>query len=154
WEQLFYPSHVRVKSPRDRFAKSKVTHLAWTKIYADYLAAHGVPSSNIRLTGHGIYALYGQPYSSYFLNRVTLAERHGLDPRKRWVFVPENYRWAFFTDHKLRRLAGLGGGKRAELFDIRAYSQRALRAMAIWCDALAASGAAEVIIRPRPATNV
>jgi hypothetical protein len=106
-----------------------------------------------RLVGHGMYRLYGPPYRAYFAGRAELAAGFGLDAAKRWVFVPENYRWAFFTDSKLRRL-GKRGVEQAELFEMRDYCRRSMAELVGWCQALAKSGEAEVIFRPRPATNV
>ena len=153
WEQLFYPSHQTIKAPRDKFTRKKVTHLAWTRAFADYLESHGVLPRMTRLVGQGMYRLYGPPYRDYFAGRADLAAEFGLDPGKRWVFVPENYRWAFFTDFKLARLSRLGV-ERAELSEMRDYCSRSMAELVRWCQALAAAGEAEVIFRPRPATSV
>jgi hypothetical protein len=153
WEQLFYPSHEQIKAPRDKFTRKQVVHLAWSRTFVQYLEANGVLPRNVRLVGNGTYRLYGPPYRDYFDGRAELASAFGLDPAKRWVFVPENYRWAFFNDFKLGRL-GKRGVKRAELFEMRDYCRRSLTALVEWCDTLAAAGEVEVILRPRPATNI
>lgn len=153
WEQLFYPAHQKLKAPRDKMARERVTHLAWTEQYRDFLAAHRVAAENVRLTGHGVYGLLDEPYRRYFPDRAALAAKHELDPAKPWVFVPENYRWAFFTDYKLRGMSRRGVA-RDDLFDMRAYCRRGLVTLAHWCEALASRGDAEVIVRPRPATSV
>ncbi len=152
WEQVFYPSHEQIKAPRDKFTRKKVTHLAWSRTFADYLGAHGVAPDRVRLVGHALYRLYRDPYRGYFRPRAELARDFGLDPGKRWVFVPENYRWAFFTDSKLRKLVRRGP-QEAELFAMRDYCRRSLAALMTWCDALARRGDVEVILRPRPATS-
>ncbi len=100
-----------------------------------------------------MYRLYQPPYRSYFPSREELAHKFGLDPAKRWIFVPENYRWAFFTDSKLKRLAK-HGLERDDLFAMRDYCRVSLTALVKWCDALARQGQVEVIFRPRPATSV
>jgi hypothetical protein len=153
WEQVFYPSHQVIKAPRDKFTRKKVTHLAWSQTFVDYLGEHGVFPDRIELIGHALYRLYGEPYRRYFPSRAELARRYGLDPAKRWVFVPENYRWAFFTDTKLRKL-GQRGPEQAELEQMRGFCRRSLADLMRWCDALTRSGEAEVIFRPRPATSV
>ena len=153
WEQLFYPSHQAIKAPRDKFTRKKVLHLAWSRAFVAYLEANGVLPRMTRLVGHGMYRLYGPPYRDYFAGRAELAAAFGLDPGKPWVFVPENYRWAFFTDSKLKRL-GKRGVEQAELVQMRDYCRRSMAALVGWCQALALSGEAEVIFRPRPATNV
>ena len=153
WEQLFYPSHQAIKAPRDRFTRKQVIHLAWSRAFGAYLEEHGVLPRMTRLVGHGMYRLYGPPYRDYFAGRVELAAAFGLDRDKRWVFVPENYRWAFFTDSKLKRL-GRRGVEQAELFEMRDYCRRAMAELVRWCQAVARSGEAEVIFRPRPATSI
>ena len=152
WEQVFYPSHQAIKAPRDKFTRKKVTHLAWSQTYTDYLLGHGVLTDRVKLVGHALYRLYGQPYRRYFPGREALAREFGLDAAKPWVFVPENYRWAFFTDTKLRKL-GQRGPEAEALEVMRAFCRRSLRELMEWCDALAASGEAEVVLRPRPATS-
>jgi hypothetical protein len=153
WEQLFYPSHQQIKAPRDKFTRKKVTHLAWSRAFTGYLEEHGVLARMTRLVGHGMYRLYGPPYRDYFSGRAELAAAFGLDAAPRWVFVPENYRWAFFTDSKLKRL-GKRGVEQAELFEMRDYCRRSMAELVAWCQTLARSGEAEVIFRPRPATSV
>jgi hypothetical protein len=153
WEQLFYPSHQAIKAPRDKFTRKRVTHLAWSQAFVQYLEANGVFPRMTRLVGHGMYRLYGPPYRAYFAGRSELAAEFGLDPAKRWVFVPENYRWAFFTDSKLRRL-GKHGVEQTELFEMRDYCRRSMAELVRWSQALAGSGEAEVIFRPRPATSI
>ena len=153
WEQVFYPTHEAMKAPRDKFTRKKVTHLAWSRSFTDYLARNGVVDDRSRLVGHALYRLYGEPYRRYFGSRDALARAHGLDPAKPWVFVPENYRWAFFTDAKLTKL-GRRGLEAEALFEVRGYCRRSLAALMRWCDALARTGEVEVIFRPRPATSL
>ena len=153
WEQLFYPSHQQIKAPRDKFTRKKVTHLAWSEAFVDYLLDQGVLPDRAVLVGHALYRLYREPYRAYFESRAALAREFGLDASKRWVFVPENYRWAFFTDSKLRKLVRRGP-EAAALFEMRDYCRRSLAALMQWCDALARRGEVEVIFRPRPATSL
>ena len=154
WEQVFYPSHEQIKAPRDRFTRKEVTHLAWTRTFADYLERNRVLPRRIRLTGNGLYRLYGPPYRDYFGSRAAVASEFGLDPAKRWVFVPENYRWAFFSEFKLNRLGQKHDLPVAELMRMREYCRRSMAALVRWCDALAAETDVEVIFRPRPATSL
>jgi hypothetical protein len=113
----------------------------------------GVLADRAVLVGHALYRLYREPYRRYFESRAALAREFNLDPSKRWVFVPENYRWAFFTDAKLRKLVRRGP-EAAALFEMRDYCRRSLTALMQWCDALARHGEVEVIFRPRPATSL
>ncbi len=152
WEQIFYPSHQSIKQPRGDMAKEKVIHAAWSRTFVDYLSGHGVRSSNARLVGHGLYGLYAEPYRRYFAPRLELAQRLKLDAAKPWVFIPENYRWAFFADNKLRKLSARGVAE-ADLFQMRSYCRNSLKQLAEWCETLAQTGEVEVIFRPRPATS-
>ena len=153
WEQVFYPSHQLIKSPRDKFTRKFVTHLAWSQTFDSYLKERGVLPHRTRLVGHGMYRLYGPPYRDYFDGRTELAASSGLDAGKRWVFVPENYRWAFVSESKLRKLAKRGV-EEADLFGMRDYCRRSMAELVRWCQALALQGDTEVIFRPRPATSV
>jgi hypothetical protein len=153
WEQVFYPSHQAIKAPRDKFTRKKVTHLAWSRTFVDYMTGHGVQPERLKLVGHALYRLYRPPFSAFFHSREELAKAFGLDASKRWVFVPENYRWAFFTDAKLRKLVRRGPDEQ-ELFGMRDWCRRSLETLMRWCDELGRSEGIEVIFRPRPATSV
>jgi surface carbohydrate biosynthesis protein len=153
WEQVFYPSQALIKRPRDEFTRNVVSHIAWSHDFVRYQVEHGVRPENNHLVGHGVYGLYQPARRAYFVPREALAARHGLDSNKRWVFAPENYRWAFFTDKKLRNL-GARGVEADDLFAMRAYCRASMAELIKWCEALTDSGEAEVIFRPRPATSV
>jgi surface carbohydrate biosynthesis protein len=153
WEQVFYPSQAMIKRPRDAFTRNTVSHIAWSHEFVRYQVENGVRPENVHLVGHGVYGLYQPSRRSYFSSRETLAARHGLDQKKRWVFVPENYRWAFFTDKKLKNL-GARGVDADDLFAMRAYCRASMADLIKWCEVLTDTGEAEVIFRPRPATSV
>jgi surface carbohydrate biosynthesis protein len=153
WEQVFYPSQALIKRPRDAFTRKNVSHVAWSRDFVEYQVENGVERDRVKLIGHGVYGLYDAKRRAYFPSRATLADRYGLDPRKRWVFVPENYRWAFFTDKKLKHL-GARGVESEDLFAMRAYCRASMADLIQWCEALTDTGDVEVILRPRPATSV
>jgi len=114
WEQLFYKGNRLVKIPRGTFALKHVLHHAWGEFSSDYLQEVGVPKDHIFVNGNMAYALYGEPYCGYYTGRAELARRYGLDPNKRWIFFPENYNWAFYTEEKLKgsqRKSGLPEGE-------------------------------------------
>jgi surface carbohydrate biosynthesis protein len=152
WEQLHYPAHQTSKAPADAFAREQVLHHAWGGFYHDYLTGHGVPTDNIFVNGHPAYALYFEPYRRYYKTRQQLASAYGLDEHARWVFVPENYRWAFLTDKRLAAFESWGGN-RAEATALREFSRQSLAAMLEWCAALAQDRAVELIFRTRPSTG-
>ena len=151
WEQLFYPAHQATKRPRKTFARKRVLHLAWTREFVDFQTRHGVSPENLAWVGHSLYALYGEPYRRYFDDRRQLAADHGLAPEKRWVFVPENYRWAFLSERRLLKMAARGLDEQM-LLEMHRYCVEALAELIRWCDALGHAGDVEVILRPRPST--
>ena len=152
WEQIHYNAHVNIKAPSDDFARQKVIHHAWGDFGKKYLLGHGVPEDHIFLNGNPTYQLYRQPYASYFTGREELAKRHGLDPAKRWIFFPENYRWAFVTQSKIDRWISRGA-EASQFLEMRKFCHDSLALILKWCSELAEEGKVEVIFRPRPATN-
>ncbi len=153
WEQILSSSGRTLKAPRDEKARTQVVHLAWSAEFVEHLAASGVPRDRIVLVGHWLLGLYGSKYRSYFQPREELARRFGLDSRKRWIFVPENYRWAFLSDERLQSMAKPGLSREA-LFDMRAFCHHTLTQLLTWCQRLATDEQVEVILRPRPATSL
>lgn len=151
WEQLFYPGNRNAKSPRGPFALNHVIHHAWGASYADWLQDRGVHSDNVFVNGHPAYALYDRPYRGYFDSRSELAEKHGLSRAKRWVFFPENYNWAFYSDQTLRRFIDAGQDPE-HVTQMRDFCDRSVRETLQWCAQVAGTEEAEVIVRPRPAT--
>ncbi len=152
WEQIHYNAHVTIKAPSDDFARQQVIHHAWGDFGKDYLLAHGVPEEHIFLNGNPTYQLYRPPYASYFTGREELAEKYNLDPAKKWIFFPENYRWAFVTQSKIDRWISRGA-EASQFLAMRKFCHDSLVLILQWCSDLAGEGNAEVIFRPRPATN-
>ena len=151
WEQLFYPGVAAAKSPRGEFAVHHVIHNAWSHAYAELLRASGIPEAHIFLSGQPAYALYQEPYRRYFKPRSQIALEHGLDPARRWVFLPENYNWAFYDEAMLAELIR-AGQPAAQVAAMREVVTASFEAAMQWCAALARRSDIELIIRPRPAT--
>lgn len=151
WEQLFYPGNRTAKTPRGDFAVKHVIHHAWSDIYADFLRQQGVPAHHIFVNGNLAYALYDEPYRSYFKQRGELASQYKLDPKRKWVFFPENYNWAFYDEGMLNQMIR-DGQKPADIYEMKEFSTRSFEAVIRWCKALVDRGDIELIIRPRPAT--
>lgn len=150
FEQVLSRMNESFKAPRDEFAKRSVYHQAWGDFFADYLRGVGVPDGNIFVNGNPSYALYRPPYRDYFASRLELAGRYGLDPDRRWVFVPENYWAAFFTEEIIRDYGRRGFGEEKA----RQYHEFALASLlesASWWRDAAETLDAEIIVRPRPA---
>ncbi len=152
WEELFYSANARVKGPSDDFARTRVVHHAWGEFYERFLVEHGVSRERIHVNGNPAYQLYKRPYSEVLPGRAALAARHGLEPSDPWVFIPENYRWAFQPPHKLKKIAA-SAAHLGELEEMREYCIRSLRTVLAWSNDVARSGAAIIILRPRPATS-
>lgn len=83
--------------------------------------------------------------------REALAAAYGLDVRKRWLFVPENYRWAFARG-KIDFFVGIGGD-RDELVELVEFSIPSLKQLLIGCLGASRLDGVEVVFRPRPANS-
>jgi len=151
WEQIHYRAHWNVKAPSDEFAKKMVLHHAWGEFYKKYLVTHGVPEGNIFVNGQPAYQLYKSPYRNYFKSRLTLAKLYGLDPDRRWIFIPENYRWAFIGK-KIEFFKKLGADTK-DIFELKDFCTRSLETVLRWCNRAGSEDGLCVIFRPRPAVN-
>lgn len=153
WEQLFCRANLTWKHPRDPFAQRHVQHHIWGEFYREFLTSNGVPDEHIFVNGNPSYQLYAAPYRDYFPNRTELAAAHGLDPAKRWVLLPENYGWAFYSEANIagRIQDGLDASIPSVMQD---YCRRSLKSAMEWCLELAREPGVEVIVRPRPTTRL
>lgn len=154
WEEIFYSGHNQIKAPVGKIAKDQVYHNAWGNFFKKYLEDYGVLSKNIFITGNPSYQLYLKPYSNYFKNRQKLAIEYGLDPKKKWIFIPENYRWAFITDTVIMWRVKQGA-KKEELLKMRQYCQDCLKVLFSWIEKTAGQRSGiEIVFRPKPATSI
>ena len=153
WEQLFYPGNATAKTPRGRFALQHVMHTAWGQAYADMLRAQGVPEEHIFVSGSPALGLYEEPYRRYFKTRPDLAAAHGLDVSRRWVLFPENYNWAFYPARMLEQMVRDGQPK-SQVAAMRQVVTRSFEAAMQWAAGLMRRSDVELIIRPRPGTEV
>jgi len=153
WEELYYPTNVQLKVPKGEHALHDVFHHVWGDFFRDYLLSHGVTPDHIIVNGQPAYQLYFLPYCLYYKNRQQLAEEYGLDLKKHWVFIPENYRWGFIDDGKVERLVR-DGASRDEIITIRDFCQRSVYLLMEWSMRFARENDIEVIFRPRPATQI
>ncbi|MEJ5357660.1 MAG: methyltransferase domain-containing protein [Desulfobacterales bacterium] len=151
WEQIHYSAQWKIKAPSDDFAKRSVIHHAWGDFYLNYLMAHGVPRCNIFVNGHPAYQLYKLPYRNYFKTRWALANLYGLNPQWKWIFLPENYRWAFIGD-KIKLFHELGADPK-EIYELRDFCIKSLETVLRWCNRAGSENGLCVIFRPRPAVN-
>lgn len=152
WEQIFYRAHEEIKAPGDDFTKTKVHHHAWGIFFRNYLVERGVPEYNIHVNGHPAYQLYLDPYRKYFWTREQLADAFNLNPDKRWIFIPENFKWAFFSDERLKEIEK-DGGSIVEMEKMREFCISSLSMLVQWCGQISVNPKIEIIFRPRPAVN-
>jgi hypothetical protein len=153
WEQLFYSGNEKAKTPRGDFAVKHVVHHAWSELYASFLTKSGIPEAHIFVNGQPAYTLYDEPYRNYFDSRQALAARHSLDPAKKWIFFPENYNWAFYSEGALNRFVQTGLTP-DDINLMREFCNLSLTEALHWCNSVARSGNVELIVRPRPAISV
>ncbi len=151
WEEIHYKAHKKIKAPSDDFTRMKVIHHAWGNFYKEYLEENGVPKEHVFVNGHPAYQLYKDPYKQYYTSKDRLAEKYGLDGSRKWIFVPENYRWAFIGN-KIKLFTKLGADP-DEIVRMRDFSIESLKQLLQWCNKAASDNQLEIIFRPRPSTN-
>ena len=151
WEQLFYLGNQKAKTPRGQFATQHVIHHAWSKLYESFLKENDIISEYIFLNGQPAYAMYDAPYRDYFPSRQELADQYGLNSSRRWVFFPENYNWAFYSERMLKQFIESG----QSLEDVKAmqeFCDLSLKEVLAWCTRVTQENI-ELIVRPRPSTT-
>ena len=151
FEQVLGKTQKDFKAPKDDFSRSFVLHHAWGDFFGAYLQANGVPAGHIAVNGNPSLSLYRPPYRAFFeRERASFAVAYHLDPGKRWVFIPENYGWAFFRDNMLRDRIRRGFNEQ-DAYRYRDFARDSLRESAHWWRQAGQDGQVEVIVRPRPA---
>lgn len=151
WEELFYKAHEQIKAPSDFFARKIAFHHAWGDFFKHYLVKHGVPINHIFVNGNPAYQLYKYPYNKFYKTRDSLSKKYDINPHAKWVFFPENYRWAF-VDQKIDLFVKLGSNKN-EILQMRDFSLESLKQALAWCNETAQNQDIQFIFRPRPATH-
>ena len=151
FEQVLGKAQLDYIRDKDEFTRKFLFYSVWGEFYKQILEKTGVEAGNIRVNGSPTLNLYRPPYRFYYpQGKTTLAQKHNLDPHKRWVFIPGNYGWAFFHD-KLVRDRIKRGFDPQHAYQYREFSQRSLEQTAAWWCSLDQE-AVELIVRPRPAT--
>ncbi|MBM4002647.1 MAG: hypothetical protein FJ295_05065 [Planctomycetes bacterium] len=154
YEQLVSPGNQQFKVPRDPIAREHVLHLAVGDFFREFLVRHGVPRDRVLMSGSLACSLYLAPYRRYFESqRARMATQYGLEINRPWVFFPENYGAAFFSDREVERRVREGCDRR-DVEEYRRTSRDSLTQVADWCRHAALHEDVEIIIRPRPATSV
>lgn len=152
WEQFFYPGNQIAKSPRGIFATKHVIHCAWSQKYCDLLTNCGVPKENIRIIGSLPLSLLDLQFSEYYLSKEEIAGRYELNVKKKWIFFPENFGWAFYKKEMLDQMVN-DGQSLTDVVAMREFSEKSFREIIDWCIKLTDAHDLELILRPRPATT-
>lgn len=151
WEEIFYKGHLTIKAPSDNFARDNVIHHAWGDFYKKYLIENKVAENNIYVNGNPAFALYLSPYKQFYRQRDWLAEKYGLAQDKKWILVPENYRWAFIKDYTIKWRTSQGADVK-ELLEMRKFAKDSLIQLLQWCNHTAKNHKLLIIFRPKPVT--
>jgi len=151
WEQIFQRINRSYKAPRDNFSRHHVLHIVWSQLAKDYLTEYGTLDDNILINGNPSLALYGSPYRHFYYEKEKVGEIFGLNPEKRWIFVPENYGAAFYSGERLRNYIRRGAERRTA-YNYREFAIASLGKMVRWLKEAARCKDVEIIVRPRPAT--
>ena len=150
WEQILYRANISYKAPHDLFAQKYVLHHAWSKKNADYFKRkYRIPGGHIFINGQPAYKLYEEPYSHLYPSKEALAKRYKLDPKRLWLFFPENFSWAFYSLNQLKQIIKFGQDEKAAL-EMRDYCQKVFSQVMKWFKE-ASYCPVEIILRPRPA---
>ncbi len=151
WEQMFYKAHKLIKAPQDKWAREKVIHHAWGKSFKQYLIDHGVKKRNIFFNSNPIYELYSNPLKRIYKTRKDLARIYKIPLNKKWIFFPENYRWAFLSPTKKQKFASEGLSTK-NIKSLSAFCNSSLYEVLHWFLDRKKSNYI-FILRPRPATT-
>ena len=151
FEQMISELNRKVKLPHDPVSREAVVHLAAGDFYRDELHDACVTTENVKTIGSLACCQYTEPYRAYFaVDKRTIGAAHGLDPEKPWLFYPENFAAAFFSqqliDEKVRQ-----GFDREGLRRYCEYSRACFEETIPWCWQAAPAHDIELIVRPRPA---
>lgn len=150
WEQLLFPVNIEYKKPKDTFVKDTVRHIAWSDEFKQYLHDNDVRLENITVSK-------GNPANTLLLEesvqgkkwRKKLAELYFLSEKKKWLFLPMNYAWAFSSDEVIRVKIAKGYPE-DKAWKHREYAQKCLKAFVVSIDRLAEEQDYIIIIRPHP----
>ena len=151
YEQIFQNINENLKAPKDEYSKKYVMYHSWSSNYFDYLIKYGVDPANIAINGNLSYALYKYPYRNYFTSREALANKYNLNPLKKWLFIPENYGAAFYSESIINEKVEKGIDP-IDVIKYREFAIKSLKEVINWCVKVLQEQDIEIIFRPRPAT--
>jgi hypothetical protein len=97
--------------------------------------------------------LYKYPYKKYFISRQELATNYQLDVSKKWLFFPENYYAAFYSESIINEKVAMGMDLN-DAIQYRNFATQSLQEAIKWCAKTLTTHDIEIIFRPRPATSL
>lgn len=154
WEQYLSPINIKFKKPRDSFTKEEVKHIAWDRIFYDYLVSSGVKKENISITGN-IFDFLLHKYISEHKNVIykNYSKKYNIDKYKKRIFFAMNLGWSFFGKNQIQFRLNMGYDKDI-LYDHITISKNYRKIMIKWI--LEASKKFDnylFIIRPHPSAS-
>ena len=154
-EQIYSAINSNTKSCQDTFSKTQVLHHAWGDYRLPELLKQGIPQENIFINGNPNYTLYKKPYRDAFLNKKQISKIFNLDCKKKWLFIPDNYGIAFFSDGMLLDYIHRGTDPK-DAVRFRSFASRSMSTVVPWIKLFAKEFEVEVevIVRPRPAIPI
>ena len=148
WEQLLSPINFKFKAPKNNFEKKKVKLFAWNEDFKNYLISYGVKKENIFVVGNIANNILFNMKNKKNEFREKLSNEFNLDKEKKWLFLPMNYNWAFFTDEMVKSRIKRGYDKKIAR-EYREYAKKCLREFVFFIDELSKKDF-EIILRPHP----
>jgi surface carbohydrate biosynthesis protein len=152
WEQILSNVNKQANVPHDAFVRDHVKYFCWGQSHHDYLLECKVPRGNLSVVGSPNFTLLDERYRFLCRDRDQLAREFGLDAEKRWVFIPENYGWAFLQDDQVEKRVESGSYSRENALAYRSFQQRGLNIFLDWLSLARDRSDVEIILRPRPST--
>ena len=152
-EQLYSKINSNTKSAQDNFSKTQVLHHAWGNYRLPELLRQGIPKKNIFINGNPNYSLYQKPYRDAFFSKKQISKIFNLDYTKRWLFIPDNYGIAFFSNSMLLDYIHRGTDPK-DAVAFRSFASLSMSIVVPWIKSFAQEFEFEVIVRPRPAIPI
>ena len=149
WEQRLNPINEEFKAPKTEFEKNKVKFLVWDEYFKNYLIKYGVKKENIFITGNIANGLLFKMSKNFLYYRELLASKFELDNKKKWIFLPMNYGWAFMDDKAVEfRISR--GYDREKAYEHRNFAYKSLVEFIHFLEKLSNLKEYQVILRSHP----
>ena len=148
WEQLLSPINFKFKAPKNYFEKEKVKLLVWNENFKNYLISYGVKEENIFVVGNIANNILFNMKDKKTEFRKLFAKEFNIDKNKKWIFLPMNYNWAFFSDDMVKgRIQG--GYDKKIAWEYQKYAKQCLKEFIFFVNKLSKKDY-EIILRPHP----